>query len=44
MGATASDFNNDGFVDLNITDFGSPRTLMGKGDEPLLTQPRPPVR
>ena len=32
MGATASDFNNDGFVDLNITDFGSPRTLMGMGD------------
>lgn len=32
MGATASDFNNDGFVDLNITDFGSPRTLMGIGD------------
>ena len=32
MGATASDFNNDGFVDLNITDFGSPRTLMGMMD------------
>ena len=32
MGASASDFNNDGNVDLNITNFGSPRTLMGMGD------------
>ena len=32
MGASASDFNNDGQVDLHITDFGSPRTLMGMGD------------
>ncbi len=32
MGGSASDFNNDGAVDLHITDFGSPRTLMGLGD------------
>ena len=32
MGASASDFNNDGIVDLTITDFGSPRMLMGMGD------------
>jgi len=32
MGASASDFNNDGLIDLTITDFGSPRTLMGMGD------------
>lgn len=32
MGGSASDFNNDGLVDLVITDFGSPRTLMGMGD------------
>ena len=27
MGASASDFNNDGMVDLHVTNFGSPRLL-----------------
>jgi hypothetical protein len=31
MGATASDANNDGLVDLYLSDFGSPQLLLGLG-------------
>ena len=31
MGATASDANNDGLVDLYVSDFGSPQLLLGLG-------------
>ena len=31
MGASASDANNDGLIDLHLTDFGSPQLLLGLG-------------
>ena len=42
MGATASDFNNDGFVDLNITDLAL-RPSWAWATWTLLTRQRPPV-
>ncbi len=32
MGGSVGDFNNDGIADLHVTNFGTPRTLMGMGD------------